>query len=825
MHIVNLKEYNSDYNKVSSFVPWWALVAPGVIVNEDGSFMATFRYRGRDTASSTDYEMVAMTARINHILKLYGTGWCFYIEARRQIANGFDARVFPDIPCQLQENERVNKFNGGEYYEMEYYFTLQWLPPSETEEKFKKIFYVREDEQERDKTTILLENLDMFQTYVNKFYDAFASETYECEQLDDEGMLTYLHSCVSLSNHKIKVPYEPVCLGDMLCDTPFYGGVKPILGTDDNHKIISVLSIRSYPPNTYPAMLDSLNKTDIEFRWVTRFIADDKVTANEKLAQRKREWLANDKDFVTMIKEWVTKSESRLSDSSAILRSGDADAALVELQNDCYAFGWFTNHVFIYANSKDELKLKQRVIIRAFESEGFVVREETFNASQSWFGAIPGNAYADPRRDYIHTMNLCHMLPLSAVWAGSKQCKHLKAPAIARVKTVGSTPFFLNIHVGDVGHTMIIGPTGSGKSVFLNFLESQFRGLKNSRIYVFDKGGSSRVLSAMVEGRFYDLGDEDSENMESFQPFRHIDSENEKVWASEWVQEIFVQEGVNITPEVKRAIWNALTSLAETPVEERTITGFAVYLQDVRLRDALSPFMIETPGVNDTAGPYAALFDGNSDDLSLGAYQSFEMGELMNKKNAVLPTLSYLFHRIETDCHGEPTFIILDECWTFLDNPVFAEKIKEWLKTMRKNNVSIIFATQNLEDIRRSSISSAIIESCMTRFFLPNPQAIASGNDEVYGFFSLNDTERSIIANATPKMEYYYSSPEGRRLFSLGLSDYALSWLAASSKEDQAMCKHFLSTYPAEEFAEHWLEYKGQTEALDAYHRMKARSL
>ena len=163
---------------------------------------------------------------------------------------------------------------------------------------------------------------------------------------------------------------------------------------------------------------------------------------------------------------------------------------------------------------------------------------------------------------------------------------------------------------------------------------------------------------------------------------------------------------------------------------------------------------------------------------------------------------------------------MLDECWTFLDNPVFAEKIREWLKTMRKNNVSIIFATQNLEDIKKCSISSAIIESCYTKFFLPNGQALNKGNEEVYGYFNLNDRERYIIATSMPKRDYYVVSNEGKRQFDLALSPYALSIVAAPSKEDQAECERIKTSYPDDDFMLHWLDYKNLPKAKEAYREL-----
>ena len=158
-------------------------------------------------------------------------------------------------------------------------------------------------------------------------------------------------------------------------------------------------------------------------------------------------------------------------------------------------------------------------------------------------------------------------------------------------------------------------------------------------------------------------------------------------------------------------------------------------------------------------------------------------------------------------------------------NPIFAEKIREWLKTMRKNNVAIIFATQNLTDIRNSSISSAIIESCLTKIFLPNANALNPADTEVYEYFNLNETERMIISKAIPKRQYYYKSILGSRLFELALSPFALAYMASASKEDQAAIIRFKTEFPEEDFNELWLKYKNVPKALKAYKEYKAMKI
>ena len=175
----------------------------------------------------------------------------------------------------------------------------------------------------------------------------------------------------------------------------------------------------------------------------------------------------------------------------------------------------------------------------------------------------------------------------------------------------------------------------------------------------------------------------------------------------------------------------------------------------------------------------------------------------------VLPVLTYLFHRLEARFDGRPTLLILDEAWLFLDDPIFAARIRGWLKTLRKKNVSVVFATQSLADIANSSIAPALVESCATRIFLPNERAQAPQSKETYERFGLNARQIELISRATPKRDYYYQSPLGARVFELGLGPIALSVCGASSPEDQAMLDRVLAETEGDGLAECWLHEKG----------------
>jgi type IV secretion system protein VirB4 len=394
-------------------------------------------------------------------------------------------------------------------------------------------------------------------------------------------------------------------------------------------------------------------------------------------------------------------------------------------------------------------------------------------------------------------------VPLSSVWAGPSRNAHLDGPPLLYAETSGSTPFRLSTHVGDVGHMLIVGPTGAGKSVLLAMLALQFRRYAGSQVTIFDKGYSARAAVLAMGGAHHALGAGAAEDdgALAFQPLREIDDPVERSWAAEWIGALLAHEKVVVTPEVKEAVWSALTSLASAPAEERTLTGLSVLLQSNALKTALMPYTLD--------GPFGRLLDAAENRLALADVQCFETEELMNQAGVVLPVLTYLFHRLEDRFEGRPTLLILDEAWVYLDNPVFAARIREWLKVLRKKNVSVVFATQSLADIADSAIAPAIIESCPQRIFLPNDRAVEPQARAAYERFGLNERQVELIARATPKRHYYLQSRQGNRLFELGLGPIALALCGASDPASQALIDQVLAECGAHAFAVDFLEARG----------------
>ncbi len=193
----------------------------------------------------------------------------------------------------------------------------------------------------------------------------------------------------------------------------------------------------------------------------------------------------------------------------------------------------------------------------------------------------------------------------------------------------------------------------------------------------------------------------------------------------------------------------------------------------------------------------------------------------MRQPAAMVPVLTYLFHRLEDRFAGEgtdgrPTLLVLDEAWVFLADGIFATKINEWLKVLRKRNVAVVFATQSLADVQASAIAPALIENCPTRLFLPNPRALEPNVRIVYEAFGLNEQQLRLLSAATPKREYYYQSREGNRLFELSLGLLALALCGSSAHADRALADRLLRDHPREAFAEQFLRHKGWADAAQS---------
>ncbi|GLQ77457.1 conjugal transfer protein TrbE [Mesorhizobium huakuii] len=800
--MMSLAEYRRTAARLADYLPWAALVAPGVVLNKDGSFQRSARFRGPDLDSAVAAELVAVASRINNAFRRLGSGWSIFVEAQRHEAASYPESQFPNAASALLDAERKADFEeAGVHFVSSYFLTFLFLPPPEDATRAEGWLYEGRDQSDADPGEIVRAFVDRTERVLS-LLDGFMPE---CHWLDDGETLTYLHSTISTKRHKVRVPETPIYLDALLADEPLAGGLEPRLG--DKH--LRVLSIVGFPTATTPGLLDDLNRLAFPYRWSTRAILLDKVDAVRLLTRIRRQWFAKRKSIASILKEVMTNEASALLDTDAANKAADADTALQELGADTAGMAYVTATVAIWDCDPRVADEKLRLVEKVIQGRDFTAIAETVNAVDAWLGSLPGHTYANVRQPPISTLNLAHMMPLSAVWAGPERDEHLVSPPLLYGKTEGSTPFRLVLHVGDVGHTLVVGPTGAGKSVLLALMALQFCRYRNAQIFAFDFGGSIRAAVLAMGGDWHDLGGHLTEGMDasvSLQPLARVHDTYERAWAADWIVAILMREGVPITPDAKEHIWAALTSLASAPVEERTITGLSVLLQANDLKQALRPYCV--------GGAHGRLLDAEAEHLGQASVQAFEIEGLVGTQ-AAPAVLSYLFHRIGDRLDGRPTLLIIDEGWLALDDEGFAGQLREWLKTLRKKNASVVFATQSLADIDNSAIAPAIIESCPTRLLLPNERAVEPQITAIYRRFGLNDRQIEILARATPKRDYYCQSRRGNRLFELGLSEVGLALCAASSKSDQALTGSIIAEHGRHGFLAAWLRARDVGWAAD----------
>jgi type IV secretion/conjugal transfer VirB4 family ATPase len=801
--MMNLAEYRRSTTQLADFLPWAALVDEGIVLNKDGSFQRTAKFRGPDLDSAVPAELVGVAGRLNNALRRLGSGWAVFVEAQRHPASQYPEGYFPDVASALVDVERRAEFEQeGAHYESNYFLTFLYLPPPEEPGRAERFLYEGRDRNiEADAHEVQRGFVDRTERVLG-LVEGFMPEI---GWLDDEETLSYLHSTISTKRQLVRVPEIPMYLDAVLADQPLIGGLEPMLG--NSH--LRVLTVVGFPTVTTPGILDELNRLAFAYRWSTRAIMLDKTDATRLLTKIRRQWFAKRKSIAAILKEVMTNEASTLLDTDAHNKAMDADAALQELGSDAIGQAFITATATVWDDDPRVADEKLRLVEKVIQGRDFTCMVESVNAVEAWLGSLPGHAYANVRQPPVSTLNLAHMIPLSAVWAGPERDEHLGAPPLFFARTEGATPFRFSLHVGDVGHTLVVGPTGAGKSVLLALMALQFRRYPHAQVFAFDFGGSIRAAALAMGGDWHDLGgalsDETNEPV-ALQPLALIDDAAERGWAAEWIANILARETIVITPEAKDHLWSALSSLASAPVSERTLTGLSVLLQSQTLKRALQPYCL--------GGPYGRLLDAEAERLGEAEVQAFETEGLIGT-GAAPAVLAYLFHRIEGRLDGRPTLLIVDEGWLALDDRGFAGQLREWLKTLRKKNASVIFATQSLSDIDSSAIAPAIIESCPTRLFLPNERAIEPQITAIYRRFGLNDRQIEILARATPKRDYYCQSRRGNRLFELGLGAVALAFTAASAKSDQAAIAKIFAVHGRDGFVAAWLTHRGVGWAAD----------
>lgn len=792
-------------NQLKYITPYSFIISPSVCFLKSGALMATYQVEYPDLESSSASSIESLASLFNRsVMSLaQNEGWAIFFDARRYKTKDYPAGEFDNLAGWLIDQRRAENFHKyGEHFTTDYYISFVYQLESDAESKTTALFFKNNGKQnqknsvKKSKALFTGKNLPEIQKEVENFLDdvekvmGTLSTKIWCHHLDDSELFTYIKSNVSLEKQDLVYPEGTFFfLDNFICDED----VRTSMPLKIGEFYAPVIAVMDFPNKSYPGIFDRLNRTMTEFRWTTRFIPLSKdESAKEADKYQKRMYSAR-KSAATLFTELAANVEIDRENQGAMEMESEAGQIQADIAMGEYVLGYYTSNLMCWDRNLEKAKEKSRKLQQVVRSCGFAAKEETFNNVEAWCGMMAGNVYSNIRRPLISTRNMSNIVPLSSAWQGmlyndfTLETSGSAVPLLTCSTSYG-TPFFLNLNVRDVGHTFVFGPTGAGKSTLLALLMAQATKYKNANIVCIDKQLSSRAFMVASGGVYVEPGKDEV----AFQPLSELKNPDEcseseyresLMWCQQFIECLILQQNIEVTPQMSKAISETLVLLSLKESNMHDLTSFQGYVNftnsetgDNTIRTALDPYC--------RGGAFGSIFDADKTTLNLSKLMTIEMGSLMRlSEKAVAPALMYIFRYLEklwTVPHGEKqplTFLFLDEAWLYLQHPVFAGFIQEWLRTLRKKKVFCIFATQEVSAASKSSLRDTIVQQCLTKIYLADESAVSLA--ESYKDFGLTDSEIVALSEATMKRDYYFKNPNGSRMFTLDLDDFQLALISS----------------------------------------------
>ncbi len=396
-------------------------------------------------------------------------------------------------------------------------------------------------------------------------------------------------------------------------------------------------------------------------------------------------------------------------------------------------FGKLQTTLMVINNNREKLKSDINKILERFTSLGYVmIREDVFNEHCFW-SQLPGNFSFLRRQKLINTSKVPGYAALNSFPSGSIYNNHW-GPAVTTFKTIINTPYFFNFHEQDLGHTLILGPKGSGKTVLTNFLVSQSKKI-NNRVFYFDFNSSSKVFINSLDGKYYSLkkDKEDGEELLKMNPFSLDSNQDNVMFLTFWLNQLLMVSKTEISDEeydrAAEIIKNILNS--DNP-------DFSYALEQFRTKETNVIYEKLKTWVD---GKLSYIF-GDKQEIDWGADNiGFNLDLVINQKPILLPIFLYLLYKIETTLDGKPTIIVIDEAFEFIDNEIFESLLSDTLESLRRKNCIVIFVSRCHLYIAESKIAQIIYDNVATEIYLPN----SDPQDYYQDIFECEDDEIDIL--------------------------------------------------------------------------------
>lgn len=726
------KEKITKYEvSAAHFIPYKCHLNSSTVITYNEELVRVVKIKGFAFETADDIDVDLKKQARNNLLKGMASGnFSLYFHTIRRKEKGFPDGDMPDKFSERVNKEWAAKHSDDKSFINEHYFTIIRGPDTSAAAILENV--AKKIQHKTDKTA--------WENYINE----------ACDELDEmterilNGFGNYGPELLELQESEYGVTSQLLEFFGMLVNCGYQQPITPSIGEIAHHipvsrlyfgnksieahhptgvKYAGMVSIKEYRPSTNAGVFDGFMQMPFELIISQSFSFINRMVAISSMQLQQRRLVQSEDVAVSQIQE--------------------IDQALDSAMSGEFAFGQHHMSVLCIEDTPKSLESALSLAVVELSNSGITGVREKMNLEPAFWAQLPCNSEFMARRSTVNTLNIAAFASFHNYPSGKRKRNHW-GDAVTVLNTVSGTPYFFSFHVRDVGHSMIIGPTGAGKTVLLNFLCAQAQKFK-CRLFFFDKDRGAEIFVRSIRGRYMMPS---AAKVSGFNPFQLEDNRENRAFLIDFLKAL-VSEGDKPLPahEIER-INEAIDGNYKLPLKERRIRNIA-------------PFMgLGGPGTLagrlamwHSNGSHAKLFDNAEDRIDFTSARTFgiEMSHLLQDKAAIGPVLLYLFHRIQSSLTGEPTMIVLDEAWALIGNPVFAPKIKDWLKVLRKLNCFVVFATQSVEDAAKSDISDTLVQQTATQIFLPNLKAT-----EIYRqVFMLSEREFNLVKTTDPGTRFF----------------------------------------------------------------------
>ena len=476
--------------------------------------------------------------------------------------------------------------------------------------------------------------------------------------------------------------------------------------------------------------------------------------ARRRIRGAQRHYFARRYSMMAHVQE-TEGTAAAMVDSAAATESDRLGEALVELEADGVSYGEATLTVALHG----ELASIERLdgdLRRLFAAHDAKVIREGYGQLPAWFSRLPAQPRGrQVRRVFVSAGVAACLAPLFGPPRGTPRSRHLGRESLAVLETPWRTAYHYDLFAGDVGHTLMLGATGSGKSFTLNFLLVEALRY-DPRVLILDLGGSYRWLTRFLGGRYLELSPGEAEPTLRLQPFALPPTTRTFQFLTGWVLRLLKLGGWEASGADTSEIRARIEDLYAFEPERRTLSVLASSLPS-GMWPAWSRWI--------EGGVWGGYFDNpavGAPDLEFADWQVIDLAGAVEHSDLCDAALSYLLERmrLEVEDPSEAArlkLMVVDEAWRYLQDPAVLSYLAEAAKTWRKKNAALIMATQSAVDVTATPGAAALLESIPTKLFLANPEL----PDAVGALFRLSESELAQVRGPDPQARAL-SAPPGR---------------------------------------------------------------